>query len=66
MWGLLVFYLAGLTRYEFVVKHYYPHTIGLLIGMSFAVAFEFTGRRRLNAYWAGRNDLRNSTKAVSP
>jgi membrane associated rhomboid family serine protease len=66
MWGLLVFFLAGLIRYEFVVKHSYPHTIGLLIGVSFAVAFEFIGRHRLNAYWASRNDHRSSTPAVSP
>ncbi len=66
MWGLLVFFLAGLIRYEFVVKHDYPHTIGLLIGMSFAVAFEFIGCHRLNAYWASRNDHRSSTQAVSP
>jgi membrane associated rhomboid family serine protease len=66
MWGLLVLFLAGSVRYEFVVKHYYPHTVGLLIGISFAVAFEFIGRPKVDAYWASRNDYRGSTQAISP
>jgi len=66
MWGLLVLFLAGSIRYEFVVKHYYPHTVGLLIGISFAVAFEFIGRDRLNAYWASRHNHGSGPQAVSP
>lgn len=65
MWGLLVLYLVGLISYEFVVKHYYPHTVGLLIGISFALALEFIGRQRLNAYWASRNHDRSSTQTIS-
>lgn len=64
MWGLLVLFLAGSTSYEFVVKHRYPHTVGLLLGICFAVAFEFIGRHQLNAYWASRNDCRGSTQGV--
>lgn len=64
-WGLLVLFLAGSIRYEFVVKHFYPHTVGLLIGMSFAVASEFIGRGRLKAYWANRKDARSGTQPVS-
>jgi rhomboid protease GluP len=51
MWGLLLLFLIGSIRYEFVVKHKFPHTVGLLIGISFAVAFEFIDRDRLNLYW---------------
>jgi len=65
MWALLVFFLAGSIRYEFVVKHYYLHTIGLLMGITFAVAFAFIGRHRLNPYWANRNLDRSSTEAIS-
>lgn len=67
MSGLLVLYLAGLIRYEFVVKHYFPHTVGLLIGISFAVALEFFGRQRLDVYWARRkHNHSSSTQTVSP
>jgi len=66
MWGLLVLYLVGLIRYEFVVKHYFPHTVGLLIGIGFAVALEFIGRQRLDVYWASRNHDRSSTQTISP
>jgi len=65
MWGLLVLFLAGSIRYEFVAKHYYPHTVGLLIGITFAVAFEAIGSPKLNAYWESRNHL-SSTQAISP
>jgi len=66
MWGLLVLYLVGFIRYEFVVKHYFPHTVGLLIGIGFAVALEFIGRQRLDVYWASRNHDRSSTQTISP
>ena len=29
---------------------YFPHTVGLLIGMSFAAVFESVGRKELNRY----------------
>jgi rhomboid protease GluP len=44
--GALLWVAAGLVRQEIAGTHQFPHTIGLLIGMSFAVAFTWATRKR--------------------
>jgi rhomboid protease GluP len=51
-YGLLALFIAGLIRHEFAVTHRFAHTVGLLIGVSFALVFERVGRQRLSKYWA--------------
>ena len=51
-YGLLVLFVAGLVRHEFADTHYFVHTVGLLIGVTFALVLECLGSRNVNRYWA--------------
>jgi rhomboid protease GluP len=51
-YGLLVLFIAGLVWHEFADTHHFAHTVGLLIGVSFALVFECVGIQKLNRYWA--------------
>jgi hypothetical protein len=35
-YALLLLFVAGLLQHEFADTHYFPHTVGLLTGLSFA------------------------------
>jgi rhomboid protease GluP len=49
-YAALVLFVAELVREEFAVFHVFPHTVGLLIGMSFAAVFESVGRKELDRH----------------
>jgi membrane associated rhomboid family serine protease len=49
-YAALVLLVAEQVREEFAVWHIFPHTVGLLVGMSFAVVFESVGRKELNRH----------------
>ncbi len=44
-YAALVLFVANLASGELVVTHVFSHTVGLLIGLSFAVVFESVGRK---------------------
>jgi hypothetical protein len=49
-YAALVLFVAMLLHDELAVMRYFSHTVGLLIGMSFAGVFESVGRKELNRY----------------
>jgi hypothetical protein len=48
-YAALVLFVAKLLHDE-LTTHVFPHTVGLLLGMSFAVVFESVGRKELNRH----------------
>jgi hypothetical protein len=49
-YAALVLFVAILLHDELSVMRYFPHTVGLLIGMSFALVFESAGRKDLDRH----------------
>ncbi len=49
-YAALVLFVVNLASWELVVTHVFSHTVGLLIGMSFAVVFESVGRKELDRH----------------
>ena len=56
-YAALVLFVANLASGELVVTHVFSHTVGLLIGMSFAVVFESVGRKELDRHRARADGL---------
>jgi rhomboid protease GluP len=49
-YAALVLFVAMTLNDELVMMRYFPHTVGLLIGMSFAAVFESVGRKELDRH----------------
>lgn len=49
-YAALVLFVAKLLHDELTLTHVFPHTVGLLIGMSFAIVFESVGRKELDRH----------------
>jgi rhomboid protease GluP len=65
-YAALVLFVAYLVWFELAVTHLFLHTVGLLIGMGFAVVFESVGRKELDRHRTRADGLFATTDPPVP